>query len=166
MKKIFCCFIASFVLAFSALVCSADTVQVGSVNSSALNYLSAVVYDNPLCHYVIYRVGDYETKLVYGDLSFENNVITSVGAVNVVLYNSRGGSDGGYSYYPTVSFSTSNSFTLTVNNSSLIYSDLGSFASVQRESFLGDYIHYAIEFLGLVMLFLSFFVFNRGRVHL
>lgn len=166
MRKLVTFFISLILLSFMVFSVSADTVYVGNINSSALTYLGDVIYNNPLEDYVIYRVGEYETKLVYGDLVYENNTITAKGEINVVIYNQRGGSDGGYSYYPTVNYNTADSFTLTINNSSLIYSNLGDFASVERESHLGDYLHYGIEFFALVTLFLSFFIFNRGKIHL
>ena len=166
MRKIITFTISLILLSFMVFSVSADTVYVGSINSSALSYLGDVVYDNPLENYVIFRTGEYETKLVYGDLVYENNTISAKGVVNVVVYNQRGGNDGSYSYYPTINYNTADSFTLTLNNSSLIYSNLGDFASVDRVSHIGEYLHYGIEFFALVMLFLSFFIFNRGKIHL
>lgn len=168
MKKVIS-FLLSAVIAcstvFTALAVE-ESPLIGTPNSTALNYLSAVVRDKPLVDYVIYKTGDYTVKLVYGDITYENNVFSG-SDLNVVVYNTRGYYYGtSYNQYaPTVSSSV-DSITLTVDETSVIYSNLGNYASVERSIFRDEYFHFVVEFIGFILLFMSFFIFNRGRIHL
>ncbi len=165
-QKCLSCIIVLVSLSLCVFSVFADTPTQGTINTSALTYLSAVVYDIPLEDYVIYRSGEYVTTLVYGNLEFDNNTFTGVDVLNVVQYDQRGIQSDQWNYQPTVTRSTSEDFSLDVDTSSLIYSNLGSFASVDRESHTFEYVHFFVEFLFSVLLIISFFIFNRGKIHL
>lgn len=119
-----------FVLFSFAVGVSADSPTAGSINSTAYTYLSGVVKSLPVnTDYVLYKSGDYTTTLIYGDLEHSGNSITS-SSITEVVYNQRG-KNSGNSYYPTVTKSTKNNYTLTVTNDT-IYSNLRGFSYIER----------------------------------
>lgn len=131
--------------------CSAETPDEGTVNSSALNYFTGIVNKLPQnCDYVIYRSGDNEATMYYGyGLKLEGNYIVSSEACKVVIYNSRGLVSGA-SYTPTIDIYDTSSCNISTTNTSIVYSSLGSWASV------GDTNRDNVSYILWTLIFLVF----------
>ena len=129
MRKIKFLFVFVALMGVLTLSVSAETVENGTVNSTALNYFTGIVNKLPTnSDYVIYRTGDYTAAMVYGfDFDLSGNVISAAECTKVV-YDTRSGY--GSSYVPTVTVSDLSSFSLTTSSSSIIYSTVGSWSTV------------------------------------
>ena len=152
----------------SALVVSADTPQQGTLNSAALTYFTGVVNKlPPNTNYVIYRVGDNSSALVYSsDLVFNNNIFSSSDCVRLV-YDSRGFNTGTNQYSPTVTTSNIRSFTLTTANQYILYSNLGHYSSVgETNKDVFSYILWSVVFLILIFIVFKFFRNRRHYINL
>ncbi len=157
-----CC--AAVLMSCVTLTVFADTVDEGTINSAALNYFTGVVNKLPAnSHYVIYRTGDYTTAMVYGfDLELSGSAIRSSSDCTKLIYNSRGAGST-TSYTPTLSSSELTSFQLSTSDTSIIYSSLGSWASVGDSSKdIFTYILWSIVFLILIFIVYKHF---RNRRH-
>lgn len=166
MKRIFiiiCCFIV--LMSVVTVSCSAATPDSGTINSAALTYFTGVVNKLPEnCDYVIYRSGDYSANMVYG-YNFElSGSSISAGDCIELVYDARGSSSGSsYNYEPTISWSELSGYVLNTSSTSIIYSSLGSWASVGDTS--KDNISYILWTI-IIFLFL-FIVYKtiRNRRH-
>lgn len=164
---VFMCCVAVLMSCF-LLTAAAESPDSGTVSSSPLNYFTGIVNKLPAnSDYVIYRSGDYSTTLVYGfDFSFSDSAIKSPGECTQLIYNTRG-SGSGTSYTPTLTTNTYSSFTLSYDDTSLIYSNLGHFPSVGDTSKDNlSYILWAIVFLILLFVVLNFFRNRRKYIDL
>lgn len=146
----------------------ADTPDEGTINSAALSYFTGVVNKLPSnCNYVIYRSGSYAATMVFGyDLVLSDSSFVCDTACTRLIYNSRG-SGSGYDYIPTITESTIGNFNLTTSDTSILYSSLGSFASVgdsNKDTF--TYILWSIVLLILLFVFLKFFRNRRHYINL
>lgn len=164
MKKllIFLCCVA--LMHALVLPASADSVDSGTINSTALSYLTGVVNKLPAnSDYVIYRSGDYTTTLIHGyNFNLEDNRISSDGDCVSIVYNQRG-SGTGSSYVPTVDSSEFSGFYLNVNNTSIIYSSVGSWPSVVDSN--KNNVEYILWTVVLIVLLFIVFKFHRNRRH-
>lgn len=165
MKRIFIiigCFIV--LMSFVSVSCSAETPDVGTINSAALNYFTGVVNKLPEnCNYVIFRSGDYTATMYYGyDLELQGSNIISSKECKAIIYNTRG-SGTGSSYNPTIDIYDAASCNISTSDTSIIYSSLGSWASVGDTS--KDNISYILWTI-IIFLFL-FIVYKtiRNRRH-
>lgn len=148
------------------LTVSAETVESGTVSSTALNYFTGIVNKLPTnSDYVIYRTGDYTSAMVYGfDFNLTGNVISASDCTKVV-YDTRSGY--GTSYVPTVTTSELSTFSLTTSSSSIIYSSVGSWASVgdnKRDTV--DYILWSLVFLIMLFCIFKFVRYRRSYINL
>lgn len=159
--KRFLVFLSCILLLMSCFTLSifAETPDEGTLNSTALNYFTGVVNKLPAnSDYVIYRVDDYSSAMVYGfNLKLNNSTITA-DECTMLLYNQRG-SGSGTQYTPTLTEAELSSFQLTTKNTSIIYSSLGSWASVGDAS--KDNTNYILWVL--IMLVLLFVVYKHFR---
>lgn len=145
---------------------SAETVESGTVSSTALNYFTGIVNKLPTnSDYVIYRTGDYTSAMVYGfDFDLSGDVISASDCTKVV-YDTRSGY--GTSYVPTVTTSELSTFSLTTSSSSIIYSSVGSWASVgdnKRDTV--DYILWSVVFLIMLFCIFKFVRYRRSYINL
>lgn len=163
MKKLFiflCCVALMHAL---LLPISADSVDTGSINSSALNYFEGVVNKLPSnCHYVIYKTGDYTSSLLYGfDLELNGSNIVSSSECTELIYNQRVSSNSGY--YPSFSTVVHDSYFLSTSETSMIYSSLGNWPSVGDSN--KNNVEYILWTVVLIVLLFIVFKFHRNRRH-
>lgn len=165
MKKllIFLCCVA--LMHALVLPASADSVDSGSINSTALSYLTGVVNKLPAnSDYVIYKSGDYTTTLIHGyNFNFTDSSISSSDKCTAITYNQRGFGSGVSSYVPTINSSEQNSFSLNLDNTSLIYSSVGSHPSVGDSN--KNNVEYILWTVVLIVLLFIIFKFHRNRRH-
>lgn len=165
MKRIYLFLFCFFVLmSCFLLTAAAESPDSGTVSSSPLNYFTGIVNKLPAnSDYVIYRSGDYSTTLVYGfDFSFSDSAIKSPGECTQLIYNTRGFGSG-TSYTPTLTTNTYSSFTLSYDDTSFIYSNLGHFPSVGDTS--KDNLSYILWSVVFLIFLLVLFKFLRNRRH-
>lgn len=153
LKILFCSIFIAIILCFSV---AAESPDLGAPNSTALTYLTGVVREIPFNDdYIIFRLDDYSTVLVYGDLAVSGNTITS-DTVHRIEYDTRGYQDG-YNYSPTVSRSTVNNYTFTYNQNHILYGNIADFSAVDRGGFyVLRYIFYALIFFVFIWLLFNF----------
>lgn len=95
-----------------------------SMSTSVIAYYDDVLPKLGNVHYVLFRSGQYDYRLVYGkDLEYSNGYF-SAGAVQYVAYNTR-------NY--TWSQGTESAFSLSAGDY-LVYSDLGDYPMLHSES--------------------------------
>lgn len=164
MKKILIFLCLLLCIGSTVLTVSADSPDEGTVNSAALNYFTGVVNKlPPNFHYVIYRSDDYSTKLVYSpDLILNGSQFSCNSSCDSLTYNSRG-SGSGTSYTPTVTMNSLNNFSLITSNNHILYSSLGSYASVGDAN--KDTFTYILWSIVLLILLFVVFKFYRNRRH-
>ncbi len=163
MKKIFVILLVVALMSCVALPVLADTPDEGTLNSAALSYFTGAVNKlPPNCDYVIYRSGDYSACLVYSyDMILSGKTFSAPSSTKIV-YDSRG-TGSGASYTPKLTVSDISNFTLTTSDNHILYSSLGSYASVgdsNRDTF--TYILWSIVILVLLFIVFKFF---RNRRH-
>lgn len=159
-----------FLLCVFALICvnllsvSAATPDSGTVNSTALSYFEGIVDKLPAnSDYVVFKSGDYESTLFYGfDFELTDSQILCTSDCTQVIYDSRA-SGSNYNYYPEITQTSINGFTLNYNNASILYSSVGSWASLGNP--LKDIVSYVLW--SIVFLIFIFIVFKmiRNRRH-
>lgn len=119
-NKIFCLIfiLCTFVVSIgsAAALSSTTSAALNSNNTTANNLISyAVNYDDFLSSdYVVYQEGTYSYYIVWGNLKYNNSVITNDGIVNYVHYY-REGTPGDYNY--TYVYNTDDNFSLNINHS-------------------------------------------------
>lgn len=107
-------------------IAHADTVYDGSLSTTYVTYWEDILNTYAAgVDYVGFRSGQYEYKLVTGDLKYENGVFSG-GEVVSHTFDTSGGS-----YNNTLSYDVSEerNFTLTPSNK-LVYSNLGGYPDV------------------------------------
>lgn len=156
-------FVLLLLISAVSMCATADTPEEGTISSAALTYFEGIANKLPQnCHYVAYKSDDYTAEFVYGyGLELDGTTISSDDDIVRVTYNARGSGSSGY-YTPTLSEAVYNSFNLTTSDKSIIYSSLGSWAT------LGDpkkdtvsYILWAL--VGLIFIFVTFKMLRNRR---
>ena len=150
-------------MSFFTLSIFADTPDDGTLNSTALNYFTGVVNKLPAnSDYVIYRSDDYTSVMVYGfDFKLNNSIVTAEDCT-MLIYNQRG-SGSGTQYTPTLTEAVVTGFQLTTKNTSIIYSNLGSWASVGDTS--KDNTNYILWVLVILVFLFVVYKHFRNRRH-
>lgn len=161
MKRFFCFFVLFILVMFAMVSVKADSAVDGTVDITSLNYLSGIVRELDYSKdYVIFRTGDYTTSLVYGDIDYDDHTFSGSNLMKIV-YNRRYGS--GRDYTPAVLSGEVSTFTLTVSDTNIIYSNLGNYAKIeQSNNSVVRYILYAVIFFGLLFVLFKF-IRTRGR---
>lgn len=129
-KKLVLVALCIFSIFLLSLPCSAATVYQGTISSTYLNYFKDmcvnIKFDDD---YVLYRSSENEYTMVVGDLNYENKVFSGS---NCVSYTIKNNSSGYTSTHHSFIKSTSNSFSLSVDDY-LVYSNLGGYPDIITE---------------------------------
>lgn len=142
--------IVCVVLAFGSAVpihASAATIEPydGSISTTYITIFRDMIAKKPISdNYVFLRTGQNTYKMYVGKFTYENQVLTADGSCYVYIL------DVGSQYNSGYIFSQAREDDVVVNpGSSLIYSDLGPWPSLQESD---QYWFYAIALLLMIIL--------------
>lgn len=124
-------------LAILCLLCASGTVaQAASYNvydgnpsNTYIQYYKDILAGLPITeNYVVFRAGQYDYKMVVGDIVQNNGLFTSENECKVYTFSQT---DTGYNGYYTYDISTIDSFVLDSENK-IVYSDVGGYPELEE----------------------------------
>ncbi len=172
MKKLFIILLVTLLMCtFICVTVSAETADEGTISSTVLDYFEGVIDKLPSnSDYVAYKVSDYVYYLVTGyNASLSDDGVFTFGECTVHVYNSRavGSGSNNYTYTPSFSSFVSESMSVNVPDTSIIYSNLGNYSSLGSTS--NDtlsYILWAVIFIAFIIIIVKFRRNRRSYVSL
>lgn len=124
-------------LAILLLLCATGTVAQaasydvydGNPNNTYIQYFRDILSGISITeNYVVFRSGQYEYKMVVGDIVQNNGLFTSETECDVYTFSQT---DSGYSGYYTYNVSTIDSLVVDSENK-IVYSDLGNYPQLEE----------------------------------
>lgn len=125
------------VLAILLLLCANGTVAQaasysvydGNPNNTYIQYYRDILSGLPITdNYVVFRAGQYEYKMVVGDIVQNNGLFTSETECKVYTFSQT---DSGYSGYYEYDISIIDSLVLDTGNK-IVYSNLGEYPQLEE----------------------------------
>jgi len=118
-------------LCATGTVAQAESYNVydGSPSNTYIQYYKDILSGIPLSeNYVVFRSGQYEYKMVVGDIVQNNGLFTSDKECTVYTFSQT---ETGYNGYYTYDVSTISSFVLDSENK-IVYSDCGGYPELEE----------------------------------
>lgn len=159
-KKIVICLVAcACLLPIGMTTHAAEVYSGGNISNTYTTIFRDIVNGLDINeHYVFYRSGDYEYKMIVGDIKYENNVFTSTECEEYTLSYTQSGY-GSSSIY-TYRVNTLMNFTLSPLTY-LVYSDLGKYPTLHERGSLYEIAFvFLVVIIGLCVLIRSIFSFT------
>lgn len=101
----------------------------GNPSNTYIQYYRDILAGLPITeNYVVFRSGQYDYKMVVGDIVQNNGLFTSESECDVYSFSQA---DSGYNGYYTYDVSTINSFVLDSENK-IVYSDVGGYPELEE----------------------------------
>lgn len=130
----------------------------GNMSTTYITYFKDIVAGiKPNDKYIAYRSGQYSYTLAVGDLSIENDNVTSTGTTTLYVYET---SSSGYNSIYTYNVSEVTDFSLSVADT-IVYSNLGGFPLLEERGVTYEYATlYITCIIGICLFIHSIFSFT------